>query len=175
VREKSARARQECVRIASRARGRAHHGGMANDEDAQPVPVPHRREPAPRRLRAVAANDHVQAVVRVRLNPAASQPGFEQSLRTLACVVAAWRVTGDVDYELLVACRAVADLNGVLTCLRSCGGTEVASVGLVLCEVSGLGGSGRAGRLARAAGDGRFDGGHCVPGREGRGRVAAAR
>ena len=159
VREDSARARQECVSILSRARGRAHHGGVANDEDGEPVPVPHRRARPRRRLRA-AANDRIEAVVRVRLAPAASRPGFEQYLRTLGCVLGAWQVTGGVDYELLVACPAIADLDGVLTCLRRCGGIEVTSADLVLHEISGLGAVGSASELARAAGDGRFDGGH---------------
>ena len=132
---------------------------MANDEDTGPVPVPHRQERPPRRLRA-AANDRIQAVVRVRLAPAASRPGFEQYLRTLGCVLGAWQVTGGVDYELLVACPAIADFDGVLTCLRRCGGIEVTSADLVLREISGLGAAGSAPELARAAGDRRSDGGH---------------
>ena len=131
---------------------------MANDEDAEPVPAPHRRERPPHRLRvavspaakAVIVGDLVQAVVRVRLAPAASRRGFEQYVRTLACVRCAWQVTGDVDYELLVACRAIADLDGVLTCLRGCKGTEVTSAGLVVREVAGLGAAG-----GPRAGDGR--------------------
>jgi hypothetical protein len=132
---------------------------VANDEDVELVAVPHRRERPPRRLRA-AANDRIQAVVRVRLAPAASRPGFEQYLRTLACVRGAWQVTGGVDYELMVACPAIADLDDVLTCLRRCGGIEVTSADLVLREVSGLGAVDPAPELARAAGNGRFDGGH---------------
>jgi hypothetical protein len=72
-------------------------------------------------------------------------------------VLGAWRVTGDVDYELLIACPATADVEGALICLRCYGGTEVSSVGLVLREVSGLG---TARRLVRAAGNGRFDDRH---------------
>jgi hypothetical protein len=53
-------------------------------------------------------------------------------------VLGAWRVTGDVDYELLIACPATADVEGELIRLRCYGGTEVSSVGLVLREVSGL-------------------------------------
>src|SRR6476469_6196326 len=87
--------------------------------------------------KAVIVGDPVQAVVRVRLAPAASRRGFEQYLRTLACVRCGWQVTGDVDYELLIACRAISDLDGVLTCLRGCGGTEIASAELVLREVDG--------------------------------------
>ena len=48
--------------------------------------------------------------------PPRPRRGFEQYLRTLACVRCGWQVTGDVDYELLIACRAIADLDGVLTC-----------------------------------------------------------
>ena len=63
----------------------------------------------------------------------------------------AWRVTGDVDYELLIACPATADVEGELICLRCYDGTEVSSVGLVLREVSGLE---TARRVVRAAGNG---------------------
>jgi len=106
----------------------------------------------------VPATDPVQAVIRVRLAPAASRRGFEQYLQTLPPVLCAWQVTGEVDYELLVACPAISDLDGVLTCLGRCGGTEVTSVGLVLREVSGAGAAGLAGRRVAATGDGRFRG-----------------
>jgi hypothetical protein len=77
-------------------------------------------------------------------------PGSSGTLRTLAGVLGAWRVAGDVDYELLIACPATADVEGELICLRCYGGTEVSSVGPVLREVSGLG---TARRLVRAAGE----------------------
>ena len=151
--------------ILSRASGRAHHGDVAHDEDAEPVAPPHCQERLRRPLvagepeaKAVIVGDPVQAVVRVRLAPAASRRGFEQYLRTLACVRCGWQVTGDVDYELLIACRAIADLDGVLTCLRGCGGTEVASAELVLREVDGPGAARPA--LAAVAGNGRSDVGH---------------
>ncbi len=48
-------------------------------------------------------------------------------------------VIGDVDYELRLACREVADLGAVLTSLRGCGVAEVVSTELVLGEVPGLG------------------------------------
>jgi hypothetical protein len=67
-------------------------------------------------------------------------------------------VTGDVDYELLIACRAIADLDSVLTCLRGCGGTEVASAELVLREVAGPEATHPSPALAGAAG--RSDAGH---------------
>jgi len=73
---------------------RAHHGDVAHNEDAEPVTAPHRRKRPPRRLlvaaapaaKAVIVGDPVQAVVRVRLAPAASRRGFEQYVRTLTCV-----------------------------------------------------------------------------------------
>ena len=101
----------------------------------------------------------MQAVVHVRLAPAASRQGFEQYLRTLPPVLYAWQVTGDVDYEMLVTCPAIADLEGVLTCLRRCGGTEVTAAGLVLRAVSGLGAARPARRRVAAAEDGRLHGG----------------
>ena len=146
---------------------------MANDEGQEPVAAPRRRGRPPRRLRVAAdpavppgtadtasdrvPNGRVHAVVRVRLAPSASRSGFERYLRTLGGVLGAWRVTGDVDYELLIACPATADVEGELICLRCYGGTEVSSVGLVLREVSGLG---TARRLVRVAGNGRFDDRH---------------
>ena len=149
-----------------RAFGRAHHGDMAHDEDAEPVADPHCRERPSRRpliagepaAKAVIVGDPVQAVIRIRLAPAASRHGFEEYLRTLACVRCGWQVTGDVDYELLIACRAIADLDSVLTCLRSCGGTEVASAELVLREVAGPEVTHPAPALAGAAGS--SDAGH---------------
>jgi len=79
----------------------------------------------------------VQAVVRVRLAPATSRQAFEQHLRTLACVLCAWQVAGEVDYELRVACSDIADLDAMLTDLRR-GGAEGTSTGLVLRGVPGL-------------------------------------
>jgi len=141
---------------------------MAHDEDTEPVAAPHGRQRPLRRplvarepdAKALIVGDPVQAVVRVRLAPAASRRGFEQYLRTLACVRRGWQVTGDVDYELLIACRAIADLDGVLTCLRGYSGTEVASAELVLGEVAGPGAARPAPALAGAAGNGRSDAGH---------------
>ena len=131
----------------------------------EPVAAPHCPERPPRHslvagepaAKAVIVGDPVQAVVRVRLAPAASRRGFEQYLRTLACVRYGWQVTGDVDYELLIACRAISDLDGVLTCLRGWLGIEVASAELVLREVDGPGAARPAPALAGAAGNGRSD------------------
>ena len=81
----------------------------------------------------------VQAIVHVRLAPAASRQRFEQYLQATPAVRSAWQVTGDVDYELRLACRDIADLDAVLTGLRHCGGAEGTSTGLVLREVPGLG------------------------------------
>jgi hypothetical protein len=146
---------------------------VANDEGQEPVAAPRRLPERPPRPRVAAdptvrpgtadaasdqaTDDPVQAIVRVRLTPSASRSGFERYLRSLAGVLGAWRVTGDVDYELLIACPATVGVEGELICLRCYGGTEVSSVGLVLREVSGLE---TARPLARAAGNGRFDDRH---------------
>jgi hypothetical protein len=149
---------------------------MADDEDADPVPVRHGQGrqarglagTLARRLQVVrdpdmnarpaigSATTPVQAVIHVRLAPAASRRQFEQYVQTIQPVVRAWQVTGDVDYELLVSCPAVPDLDGALSCLRRCGGIEVTSVGLVLREVSGPGAAGLTGHLVPATRDGRL-------------------
>ena len=81
----------------------------------------------------------VQAIVHVRLAPAASRQGFEQYLQATPAVLSAWQVTGDVDYELRLGCQDIADLDAALTALRHCGGAEGTSTELVLREVPGLG------------------------------------
>lgn len=97
-------------------------------------------DPAMRiRPAVVPATAAVRAVIHVRLAPDVSRPRFEQQVKALPAVVCAWQVTGDVDYELLVACVAISGLDGVLSCLHCYGGLEVTSVGLVLREVSGPG------------------------------------
>jgi hypothetical protein len=145
---------------------------MADDEGADAVPIRHGHGHMGRRRLLVvrdpgikarptidSATAPVQAVIHVRLAPAASRRQFEQYVQTLQPVVRAWQVTGDVDYELLVACPAIPDLDGALSCLRRCGGIEVTSVGLVLREVSGPAAAGLSGHLVAATRDGRVHGG----------------
>ena len=95
--------------------------------------APRRRGRPPRRLRVAAdptvapgpadtasdrvPNGRVHAVVRVRLAPSASRSGFERYLRTLAGVRGAWRVTGDVDYELLQLSGRLTEIGGPLQTL----------------------------------------------------------
>ena len=127
---------------------------MADDQHAESlIKAPGRVTTHPRRRRPDLAGSTgrragpelacvprpVQAIVHVRLAPAASRQGFEQCLRAMPAVLSAWQVTGDVDYELRLACRDIADLDAVLTALRRCGGAEGTSTGLVLREVPGLG------------------------------------
>jgi Lrp/AsnC family leucine-responsive transcriptional regulator len=81
----------------------------------------------------------VQAIARVRLAPDKPCGVFEQQLRMAPAVLSAVHVTGDVDYELRLACDGVASLGAVLAGLRGCGGIEVVSTALVLREVPGLG------------------------------------
>jgi len=80
----------------------------------------------------------VQATARVRLAPYLSREVFEAHLRGIPSVRSAVYVIGDVDYELRLACRDLADLGVVLASLRSCRGTEVVSTALLLREVAGL-------------------------------------
>jgi len=80
----------------------------------------------------------VRAIVRLRLAPAASREIFEKQLREVPAVLAAWHVTGDVDYEMLITCPDLAGLGVVLGGLCRCCGGEVASADLVLSEVTGL-------------------------------------
>jgi DNA-binding Lrp family transcriptional regulator len=81
----------------------------------------------------------VQAIVRVRLAPCLPDQVFEQWLRAIPAVLDAVLVTGDIDYELRLDCRSLADLGDVLTQIRGCRGVEVDSTALVLHEVTGLG------------------------------------
>lgn len=81
----------------------------------------------------------VEAFVRVRLAPQLSREVFEAHLRTIPAVRSALHVIGDVDYEVRLACRDLADLGVVLASLRRCRGTQVVSTALVLGEVAGLG------------------------------------
>jgi len=97
-----------------------------------------------RTVRPVLANAQptcgsVRAITRVRLAPYLSREVFERQLRAIPAVRSAVRVIGDVDYELRLECRDLADLGIVLTSLRAVRGTEVASTALVLGDVAGLG------------------------------------
>ena len=96
---------------------------VADVEHAEPVPLCH----------------PVQAIVHVRLPPASSRQIFEKQVRMIPAVLFAWEVTGDIDYELWLACPDIGGLGTVLTCLRRCDGAGVTSAGLVLHEISGLG------------------------------------
>ena len=93
----------------------------------RPVPAPARPASGP-----------VQALARIRLAPCLSRGVFEGHLRTIPAVRSAAHVIGDVDYEVRLACRDLADLGVVLASLRGCQGTQVVSTALVLGEVEGL-------------------------------------
>jgi DNA-binding Lrp family transcriptional regulator len=80
----------------------------------------------------------VEAFVRVRLAPHLSREVFEAHLRAIPAVRSALHVIGDVDYEVRLSCRDLADLEIVLASLRGCRGTQVVSTALVLGEVAGL-------------------------------------
>jgi Lrp/AsnC ligand binding domain len=88
---------------------------------------------------AQPAQGSVQALARIRLAPYLSRQVFEAHLRAIPAVRSAAHVIGDVDYEVRLTCRDLADLGVVLASLRGCQGTQVVSTALVLREVEGLG------------------------------------
>jgi Lrp/AsnC ligand binding domain len=101
------------------------------------------RAPRRRTVRPVPAGTQqacgsVQAIARIRLAPCLSRQVFEQHLRAVPAVRSAVHVIGDVDYEVRLVCRDLADLGFVLSSLRRCQGTEVVSTALVLRELEGL-------------------------------------
>lgn len=100
--------------------------------------VPRHRTVRPVPTPVQPACGSVQAITRVRLAPYLSRQVFEGHLRAIPAVRSAVHVIGDVDYELRLACRDLADLRVVLASLRRCHGTEVVSTALVLREVEGL-------------------------------------
>ena len=101
--------------------------------------VPRHRTVRPVPAAAQPASGSVQALARIRLAPSLSRQVFEEYLRTIPGVRSAVHVIGDVDYELRLECRDLADLGVVLTSLRALRGTEVVSTALVLGDVAGLG------------------------------------
>jgi hypothetical protein len=88
---------------------------------------------------SVPVRSSVRAIVRIRLAPRVDCRAFEWWLQAVPAVLSAVLVTGDVDYELQLDCRGLADLGDVLTRIRGYRGTEVDSTALVLHEVAGLG------------------------------------
>ena len=100
--------------------------------------VPRRGTVRPDPAKAQPACGPVQAIAQVRLAPHLPREVFEQNLRAIAAVRSALHVIGDIDYELRLACRDLADLGVVLASLRSCQGTEVVSTALLLRDVEGL-------------------------------------
>ena len=121
------------------ARGAPRFGAVTGHDRAEgrvTAPAPRRRTGQWGKLRPACGL--VQATVRIRLAPNLSREVFEAHLRAIAAVRSAVHVIGDVDYELRLACRDLADLGVVLASLRRCQGTEVVSTALVLREVKGL-------------------------------------
>jgi DNA-binding Lrp family transcriptional regulator len=129
------------------ARGVARFGPVIESDHAQarvtrhrPIrPLPAKPQPACGPVQAQPAYGPVRAIARIRLTSGLSYQAFERSIRDIPAVRSAVRVIGDVDYELRLECPDLAHLGGVLTSLRACRGTEVASTVLVTREVEGLG------------------------------------
>ena len=117
------------------------------------TPVPRRPTVQPVPAKAQPTCGSVRAIARVRLAPYLSREVFEGQLRAIPAVRSAVIVVGDVDYELRLKCRDLAHLEAVLSSLRTCRGTEVASTALVLRDVTGLAG----GRFRSLIGGQRHD------------------
>lgn len=90
------------------------------------------------RLDATRLGRPMQALVRVRLQPGTDRSTFENRLRGTAGVLAVWQLTGDVDYEIRLACADLVELDAVVGCLRARGGAEYTSTCLLLREVPGF-------------------------------------
>jgi DNA-binding Lrp family transcriptional regulator len=118
------------------ARGAARFGRVIKRDHAE---APRHRTVRPVPAGAQPASGAVQALVRARLAPYLSREMFEEHLRAIPAVRSALHIIGDVDYEIRLTCRDLADLGAVLSSLRRCRGTEVVSTALVLREVEGLG------------------------------------
>lgn len=82
----------------------------------------------------------VQAMVRVGLAPSTERPIFEKWLGGRPAVTAAWRLTGDADYVVHLACRDLAGLDDELRELCEHGGAERTSTSMVLHAVADVGG-----------------------------------
>jgi Lrp/AsnC family leucine-responsive transcriptional regulator len=72
------------------------------------------------------------ALVDVRLPLGADNAAFEAAALSFPAVIEALHVTGDIDYELRVACRDVAELDTLLTSLRTRHGAASTETRLVL-------------------------------------------
>jgi len=118
------------------ARSAARFGGVIKHDHAE---APRHRTVRPVPAGAQPECGPVQALVRARLAPHLSREMFEEHLRAIPAVRSAVHIIGDVDYEIRLTCRDLADLGAVLSSLRRCRGTEVVSTALVLREVEGLG------------------------------------
>jgi Lrp/AsnC family leucine-responsive transcriptional regulator len=84
-------------------------------------------------MSAVSDVSALHALVRVQLASDVEPGDFEAHLHAEAAVAEAWRLTGDCDYEVRLACRSLADLNTVVTELRDVGG--LTSTTLILHRV----------------------------------------
>jgi hypothetical protein len=120
------------------ARGAPRFGAVIKNDHAEARITVRAARPRPGPAKPEPGCGPVQATARVRLAPYLSRGVFEAHLRTIPAVRSALHVIGDVDYELRLACRDLADLGVVLASLRGCRGTEVVSTALVLGEVEGL-------------------------------------
>lgn len=83
--------------------------------------------------RRPAQTGAVDALVRVRMTAGVDPDCFEARLRVQAGIAEAWRLAGDCDFEVLLSCPSLADLDAMVTQLRAAGG--VTSTILVLHRI----------------------------------------
>jgi Lrp/AsnC family transcriptional regulator, leucine-responsive regulatory protein len=92
------------------------------------------------RLDPAALGRPVQAVVHIRLLATTSPADFERFVAGVPGVLDGWLVTGDVDYQLRLACRDLGELDRVVGDLRHRGGAEHTATNLLLRPIPGLDG-----------------------------------
>jgi Lrp/AsnC family transcriptional regulator, leucine-responsive regulatory protein len=77
----------------------------------------------------------LEALVRVRLAGDIEHETFEKHLRAALAVVDAWRLAGDCDYEVRLACPTLADLDDAVGELRDAGGLTATTLVLHRVEL----------------------------------------
>ncbi len=114
------------------------HGlpGMAADINRTPSVDPVAARPHPRRptgsAPATRPRDYVEVLVHVRLAPDTLPEVFDSFLRTEPGVIQAWRLAGDIDFEVHLRCAGLSDLHALLGRARKVGGAWETTTHLVL-------------------------------------------
>ena len=81
---------------------------------------------------ATRPRDYVEVLVHVRLAPNTLPEVFDGFLRTEPAVLQAWRLAGDIDFEVHLRCQGLSDLHALLGRARKLGGAQETTTHLVL-------------------------------------------